>query len=118
MNMNEIVSLNIAGWLACAAFVIWIANGAMQLVERFKPRPSTEEVRLEAAKNFVTQEQFEHREQMASDSRKVMYAKMDSIRTELSAEIRAVNQRVDELSAEVRALPATVVRMINEARKI
>jgi hypothetical protein len=55
---------------------------------------------------------------MASDSRKVMYAKMDSIRTELSAEIRAVNQRVDELSAEVRALPATVVRMINEARKI
>ncbi|MCX8156167.1 MAG: hypothetical protein N3J91_06955 [Verrucomicrobiae bacterium] len=116
--MNEITSVNIAGWLACAAFLIWMVNGVLGLVDRFKPRPSTEEVRLEAAKNFVTQEQFEHREQMASDSRKTMYAKIDSIRMELSQEIRAVNARVDELSAEVRAVPATVVRLISEARKM
>jgi hypothetical protein len=116
--MNEIVSINIAAWLACAGFIVWIANGCLALVEKIRPKPSPDEVRLEAAKQYVTVEQFEAREALASENRNLMYKKMDDMRVELSNEIRAVNQRVDELSAEIRTVPATVVRMISEAKKI
>jgi hypothetical protein len=63
--------------------MVMIANGAMRLADRLKPRPSPDEVRLEAAQRFVTLDQFEHREQMASDARKTMYAKLDQYQLEL-----------------------------------
>ncbi len=125
--------VQLAGFLACAVFLAAGYNQVMKIVDRWKGRPSPGEVREEAAQLFARQRDFEihiasNEKQFAlleikrdedldeaSDSRKIIYDKIDHMRSELfeaerrisaagEARIEKVHDRISDVLGEVREI--------------
>ncbi len=125
--------VQVAAFLAVLFFIAAGYNQVMKMVDRWKGRPSPGEVREEAAQLFARQRDFEihiaaNEKQFAlleikrdedldeaSDSRKIIYDKIDHMRSELfeaerrisaagEARIEKVHDRISDVLGEVREI--------------
>lgn len=126
----ESAPMQIAAFLACAAFLVGLVNQALKLVDRIKDKPAPGEVRAEAAEKFVTKSDCQKYHQAldgrltfldtqrvtdakdAGASRRGIYNEVESVRKEMVDMERRINKadedrttglhnRLNEILAEV-----------------
>jgi hypothetical protein len=117
--------LEIAAWLACAAFALWfllLVDKAVRRVRGKEAEPSN--VLLEAE-----QKELKRRAKALEDWRSGLVAKLDADKREileagekrelrLSAEIQAAGGRIDSLQATVAGLPNELMTLLANAKDI
>jgi hypothetical protein len=119
--MDQITSVHIAGWLACAAFLVGLAIGCLSLIDRLKPKPTTQEVADEAAKKFASRDaavELAARIAAMEQLRNSDLKDQSFSRKNIYDEMRAMEKRIDESLIGVRAGMADMERRINSADEI
>src|SRR4051812_10824563 len=101
IKMDKVTSLNIAGWLACAAFVLMMTNQAFSVFHSLRgkePHPPNNELGL-------TQREIDRRVQVAEHGLQQMREEMNRERELFEASARArsaaIYNKIDEMRKEV-----------------
>ncbi len=87
--------IEIAGWLACAAFLIAMINGAMKLVDRFKDKPHPSDVQRESAEKFASKTEFEKHTAWDSNEHEKLWSKVGGVE-------RGANGSVEKKLSDLR----------------
>lgn len=75
---TDLLSVNIAAWLACLAFLVTLVNGVLKITDRFAGRPLNG--------NVATQEEVQK-----------VAAAVEATKNESTGRRRAIYQRIDEV---------------------
>lgn len=116
--MDQLTSVHIAAWLACAAFVVGLALGIISLVDRLKAKPSPQEVADSAQAKFARREE--------SDELKCRLAAMEQLRQSdlrdaslsrknIYDEMRGMEKRIDASLVGVRTEMGELERRLNKS---
>jgi hypothetical protein len=119
--MDQITSVHIAGWLACAAFLVGLAIGCLSLIDRLKPKPTTQEVADQAAAKFASRD--------AASELAARIAAMEQLRTKDLSDasfsrkniydaMGEMERRINESLVGMRAGMGEMERRINSADEI
>lgn len=116
--MSEIVSINIAGWLACLAFTLMVLKHGSELLDRWRgktPQPPNEQLAhgaeqlAERVKNLELKVEH-HRELETQESynrRQLIYQKIDTSKESTSKEIKELRSEVlsqiSAMKSEIKA---------------
>lgn len=95
--MNPSPPIEIAAWLACAAFVVMFVNGATKMVRNFKDRPAPGDVRAESLERFVPKPAFEKHIEENKREHENLFAKIGGVE-------RGGVARMETLSREWREI--------------
>jgi hypothetical protein len=97
--MTDLVSTQIAGWVACASFTAFLLVQVFNLVDRLKGKPTAREVQDGAQQTFETQKdctakhqtldarlrelevQIQRQRDHGDESRRVLHNKIDALKT-------------------------------------
>lgn len=99
--MENLVPIHIAAWLACAAFMVGLVNGALKLADRLKEKPTP-------SATYRSKEECEHRmvehtrEHTALDKRLDDGAvTMAALKTDAEAGRRRIFEHIDQVRMEL-----------------
>lgn len=102
--MSDMVSINIAAWLGCAAFVLTMLNSGLKLMDRIKgqsPNPPNDQLGTEIAQlRVISENQQKHIDWLdaeISSLKSIMDAKMTSIQQSGEARAGKIHERIDAL---------------------
>lgn len=113
--------MEIASWLACAAFLIMLANGVLKLVDRAKGRPTPGEVRDEASNRYAGKLEFERHVAHNTDRHSQLFSNIERVErdarvamesrfTALNDERRQTLERLNEQFTFIRESIAAINR--------
>lgn len=127
--MTDIVSVNIAAWLACLAFVVVLVNGALKLTDRMKGQPPNEQLeahRLQLERRiaqveagYVPAKLYETRHAEYQGQLRDLAAQVEHVRSGMHAGCKqseeaarersnAIYKKIDEVRVELNASQAEV----------
>lgn len=130
--MDKIVSINIAGWLACFAFLVVLWNGVRKAIDREKdgsnkttvisPQPLVVDIAKELHEKFADKAIFEkHVEnntarhgqifgavsKVEKEAREAMDRRFETLNQERSVQLKNLNDKFEAIGKEVSSLQAT-----------
>jgi len=99
-------AVQLAGWLACLAFILGLVNGGLKLVDRVKGRePFPPNASLDARVAALERIEIE------SDSRRrAIYEKIEALRLENKSDAEGLHDRINDVLAAVSELRGEVRR--------
>lgn len=106
----------LASWVAIAVFLIGGANQVGKLMDRFRDRPPTTELRAELVDRFVDRETFQrHAEEDVRRMQDVERA-LGDLRTELVEQERRAADAQDRRLADIHSRVNDVLRAVSELK--
>jgi hypothetical protein len=92
--------IEIAAWLACLAFLAWLINQVLKIVDRMKDKPAPGEVRAEAIDRFVHKSDFQKFKEDNLSEHKELFLKIGGVERSVTERLE---HKIDESikSAEV-----------------
>ena len=123
-NMSEVSTppVQLAAWLACAAFSIWFLLLVDKGIQRMRGEPPASE--LDAAQN-----ELKRRVKALEEWRAEIIAKLDADKRELleagekreaklSAEIKTASDRIDGMQKTISEIPGEFMSLLSNARNV
>lgn len=102
--MTDMVSVNIAAWLGCAAFMLILLNNGAKLMDRIKgqsPNPPNDKLGTDIAQlRVITENQQKHIDWLdaeISSLKSIMDTKMTAIQQSGEARAGKIHERIDAL---------------------
>ena len=97
--------VEIAAWLACAAFVVTMVNGVTKLIRNFKDKPAPGDVQREAAERFAEKEELRHHIEWNRREHENLFSKIGGVERGAAANTeKKFEERRIEHNADMRAL--------------
>ena len=106
--------MEIAGWLGCLAFLIWIVNGGIGLTRSLKDKPAPADVQRESAEKFALKSEFTQHTEWNRREHENLFSKIGG--ADRAAEA-ACAKKHEELRAERREDMSNLYGEINEVGK-
>lgn len=116
--MDQLVSVHIAAWLACLAFVITLIRGVLALTDRLKDKPSASEVAERADGKFADRNalaELAARLAAVEELRNSDLKDASFSRKNIYDEMRNMEKRIDASLIGMRAEMADLERRLNKS---
>ena len=120
--MDQVTSLNIAAWLACAAFLVVLANNVLKLIDRIKDKPHPGDVQRDGNEKFATKNELQRHIEHDDSVHRDLFSKIGGVErgTNGNTEKKVDDLRKDvvAIGKEVAALRATTVLQTQSLARI
>jgi hypothetical protein len=101
--MTDLVSINIAAWLACAAFLTGLVNGALKLTDRIKGIPPNAELGGEVKSLTQRIVELERIAIEGVERRRKIYEQIEKNREATEHRFQTIEQRLTDLPDRIIA---------------